>query len=162
MKVNGHDFKVKFVLGLIVGDNLGINSVLGFSRSFSANYFCRFCLCDKKNSQVLSVENLSLLRTLQNYDENVSNGDYKNTGIYEESIFNKINNFHVINNYAVDIMHDLFEGVCMYNMNHIINHLIQLNFFNLETLNMRKKSFNYGKQKLEIYPPLLFKSNRTS
>lgn len=31
--------QVKFVLGLVVGDNLGVNTVLGFSKSFSSNFF---------------------------------------------------------------------------------------------------------------------------
>jgi len=35
--------KVHFVLGLLVGDNLGWNTILEFSKSFSAKIFCRFC-----------------------------------------------------------------------------------------------------------------------
>lgn len=34
---------VYFLLGLVLGDNLGLNSILEFSKSFSANYFCQFC-----------------------------------------------------------------------------------------------------------------------
>jgi len=39
--------KVHFILGLFLGDNLGLNSICEFSKSFSANYFCRFCKADK-------------------------------------------------------------------------------------------------------------------
>ncbi|KAE9521515.1 hypothetical protein AGLY_018114 [Aphis glycines] len=42
-----------FQLGLIVGDNLGLNHTLGFSKSFSATHFCRFCQNDKKETQIL-------------------------------------------------------------------------------------------------------------
>lgn len=40
--------KMLFVAPLILGDNLGINSVIGFQESFSANHFCRTCVLDKK------------------------------------------------------------------------------------------------------------------
>lgn len=153
---DGKQFKIKFVLGLVVGDNLGVNSVLGFARSFSSNYFCRFCISDKKSTQVLSNENTNLLRNKQNYDEHVKINNCKITGIYEESIFNKVYSFHVVTNYSVDIMHDIFEGICMYNMNHIICNLINLGFFSLETLNNRKRGFNYGDNEIgNMSPPIM-------
>lgn len=34
--------KVTFPTSLVTGDNLGINSILGFVESFSATYYCRF------------------------------------------------------------------------------------------------------------------------
>ncbi|KAF0693247.1 Uncharacterized protein FWK35_00033783, partial [Aphis craccivora] len=41
-----HNNKVQqifFSLGLIIGDNLGLHSVLGFTESFVSRYPCRFC-----------------------------------------------------------------------------------------------------------------------
>lgn len=114
------------------------------------------CVFDKNSTHTLAVENISVLRNKQNDDENVLNNDYKNTGIYEESIFNKICNYHVTENYAVDIMHDIYEGICVYNMNHIINHLMKLGFFNLDTLNSRKQGFNYGDTEVgNMSPPIV-------
>lgn len=40
------EIKIHFDLALIVGDNLGLHSILGFVESFRANKFCRFCLID--------------------------------------------------------------------------------------------------------------------
>jgi hypothetical protein len=40
--------KVHFILGLIIGDNLGLHSILGFTESFNANYCCRLCKVKKK------------------------------------------------------------------------------------------------------------------
>ncbi|KYN13302.1 hypothetical protein ALC57_14503 [Trachymyrmex cornetzi] len=40
---NSKRYKIYFVLTLILGDNLGVNSILGFSESFSSRFFCRFC-----------------------------------------------------------------------------------------------------------------------
>jgi len=136
--------QIFFQLGLIVGDNLGVNTTLGFSKSFSASHFCRFCQNDKKKTQIHKNEVNEYLRNKRNYDEDVAKKDSKLTGIYEESIFNTVNLFHVVENFSVDIMHDIYEGVGNYNMCHIILKLIDLKYFNLETLNNRKQHFNYG------------------
>jgi len=36
------------------------------------------------------------------------------TGIKETCAFNILQSFHAVENYSVDIMHDLLEGVCVY------------------------------------------------
>lgn len=38
---SGKDVHVYFTLLLILGDNLGLNSILGFEESFQSNHFCR-------------------------------------------------------------------------------------------------------------------------
>jgi len=45
IEIESNEFKgnIKFELGLIVGDNLGIHSMTGFVESFSSNYPCRVC-----------------------------------------------------------------------------------------------------------------------
>lgn len=56
-------FHIYFALGLVLGDNLGLNSALGFTESFNATYFCRFCKMSKNDSHLCPVENTELLRT---------------------------------------------------------------------------------------------------
>jgi len=124
---------------------LGLNSILEFSKSFSSNYYCRFCKSHKNICQELNEENLSYLRNIENYSEDVENLVFSETGVYKESIMNTIYSFHVTKNYCIDIMHDLFEGVCRYDMCHIIKYFINtIQVFSLETLNSRKRNFNYG------------------
>lgn len=42
-------------------------------------------------------------------------------------------------------MHDIYEGICYYNMCHIIKYYTDsAKIFSLQTLNLRKKNFNYG------------------
>jgi hypothetical protein len=54
-------------------------------------------------------------------------------------------------------MHDLFEGICVYTMNHVILRLIELGYFNLDIINNRKQYFNYGNTKIgNIFPPLKY------
>lgn len=59
-------------------------------------------------------------------------------------------------------MHDIFERVAVYNMCHLITNFIRLKYFTLETLNIRKKNFNYGESEIgNMSPSLKFmKSNQ--
>lgn len=85
-----------------MGDNLGVNSVLGFSRSFSATFFCRFYHSNKNNTNILATEVVDSLRNKRNYEEDVIKNDYKQTGIHENSVFNLVNSFYVVQNFSVD------------------------------------------------------------
>ncbi|XP_022164770.1 uncharacterized protein LOC111029861, partial [Myzus persicae] len=132
------DTRVYFMLGLVLGDNLGLNSILDFSRSFSASYFCRFCKASKDITKKLFEEDSLLMRNITNYNNS-------KTGVHGESFLNKIPSFHVTQNYCVDVMHDLFEGICHYDMCHIIKYFTEnVKYFSLDTLNLRKSNFNYG------------------
>jgi len=139
------EFHVHFILGLILGDNLGLNTMLDFSKSFSANYYCRFCKASKSEALELFVENKQLLRTINNYSNDINTNDFKSTGIYQESVLNQIYSFHVVTNYCVDVMHDIFEGICYYDICHVIFYYTQtVKLFSLEKLNNRKTTFHFG------------------
>lgn len=43
LNINDEDVKVYFVLGLLLGDNLGQNDVTGFTKAFNSNCCCRYC-----------------------------------------------------------------------------------------------------------------------
>lgn len=136
--------KVHFMLGLVLGDNKGLSTALGFL-SLSAKYYCRFCKLPKEICQHLQEEDASQLRNRQNYEIDMSMKDPKKTGIKEESVFHCIESFHVTTNFAVDLMHDLFEGVCHYDLCHIINYFTNVKkYFSLARLNLRKQMFDYG------------------
>lgn len=136
--------KIYLSLGLIVGDNLALNNVLGFSRSFSAKYFCRTCKLNKNETKNKIEENTRRLRTIENYEEDIELNEPQNTGVRESSIFNKINNYHVVENLYADLLHDMLEGVLKYDFCHIILFLIKTKCFDLELFNIRKQNFNYG------------------
>lgn len=114
-ELNGEKIRVHFILHVITGDNAGLNLILGYTRSPSANFYCRNCKCSKLECQNLCIEDASKLRNIQNYHEDI-NSEFNIekraalSGIRENSIFNKVASFHVTENYTMDIMHDLFEG----------------------------------------------------
>lgn len=59
--IKNKNYTIHFYLTLILGDNLGIHSILGFSESFMANYPCRFCKCSKfECNNLVTQDNLKL------------------------------------------------------------------------------------------------------
>lgn len=139
------EYQVHFILTNVLGDNLGLNTLLGFSASFSANYFCRFCESHKKETHISCEEIPHKLRKVVNYTADVAKNDVALTGLNENSIFNNIKYFHVYENYTIDIMHDIFEGICHYDLCHIFLYFIEtVHLFTLNILNERKRFFNYG------------------
>lgn len=145
LTLNGQKTTVCLILGIILGDNLGLNQILEFSKSFSSNYFCRFCTAPNALTKKMCKEDSTLIRTEENYNENLCcNEDSLSQGVYENSILNKIPSFHVVTNFSVDLMHDIFEGVAHYNLSHIIQHYIKSKVFTLAELNQYKLTFSYG------------------
>lgn len=143
-------------MGLILGDNLGLNTMLNFSKSFSASYFCRFCQMKKEETQKCCSEDFSLMRNRINYREALSSGESLKLGVQSDSIFNTIPSFHANENFSVDIMHDIYEGICHYIFTECLLYFITImKYFSLHTLNGRLKSFAYtandrGNEKFQI------------
>lgn len=139
------DKKVHFILIRILGDNLGINEILGFTKSFNSKYFCRFCNITKEESKGISPPSSS--RTVLQYENDLRQNNVKETGVREKCQFNQLEHFHCVENFTCDIMHDLFEGIIKYDLSKTLKVLIDdktVLDFNLETLNTLKQSFDYG------------------
>lgn len=151
IEVDNESVRLYFSLCLVVGDNLGLNSILGYTESFSTNYFCRYCHADKQTSQSLDMEDLTLLRTVDSYQNDVETYSH---GIKELCIFNELENYHVIENVCFDIMHDLLEGICRYDMAHFINHFLEKEYFTLEFLNDRTRFYNFSSREKNLPPPI--------
>jgi len=82
-----------------------------------------------------------MLRTRENYSTHCSDKTFK---VKENCAFHIIPNYHVIQNFSVDLMHDLFEGICKYDLTKILNNFINKeNFFTLDVLNERINCFNH-------------------
>lgn len=153
--------RVHFILSTVVGDNLGLNSLLGFTKSFKSSYPCRICKCSQAEIVSSCKELSTKLRDEVNYNEdlNIENNIAKRiklNGLRENSIFNTIDSFHVTTNFAVDLMHDFFEGVCNYDISQVLLHLINVEqLFSLDILNSRKQSFNLGQTEIgNASPPI--------
>lgn len=56
-----------------VGDNLGLNTLFNFKQGFTAQRFCRMCLCSYQDIQKNFREIPELLRTPAHYESAISN-----------------------------------------------------------------------------------------
>lgn len=91
-------------------------------------------------------ERPELLRDRLQYNECVAAIDKGETyGIKEECVFNKIPEFDVIESASVDVMHDLLEGICRYDLALILHYFIyEKKLFSLKEFNQRLQAFNFG------------------
>ncbi len=153
--LDGKSLNIKVAVAQICGDNLGLNSLLGFSEGFMANYYCRRCKSHRNNSQVETVENGPLLRNVENYNVDLLTKNLSLTGLNFESIFNTLPYFHVTKNYVFDIMHDLLEGSVPDLIPLFLNYGIQKKLFTFDQINYRLEAFDYGKHFTNTKPTLL-------
>lgn len=131
----------------ITGDNLGLNSILGFTESFSANMCCRICSINREGLQTALYENTDLLRNMTSYNNQLELDDLSQTGIKEPCCWLKLNGFNLFENVAVDPMHDILEGVARYVMQFVINHYIAEGLLSTKTLQQMLMNFDYGPDK---------------
>ena len=116
LDVNGMKEFVYFQCILFVGDNLGLNSACGFVESFGKSLrYCRICTATSEQCKLMCEEDSTLLRNREDYEKNVHeisvNSKSYDSGIKEDCLFNRIKNYHIVENKSVDLMHDICEGV---------------------------------------------------
>ncbi|OXU19032.1 hypothetical protein TSAR_015125 [Trichomalopsis sarcophagae] len=98
INVNGVLKRVKFQSLLILGDNLGLSEIFVFVESFKAFFFCRICKTHSSLTAKMTVEDVTLLRTKENYKEDVQKADASSTGVKESCAFHEVKNFHLTEN----------------------------------------------------------------
>lgn len=146
----------------VTGDNLGLHGLFGFVESFSATHFCRFCLISKDVSQsIFSEDHPGLIfRTREIHAQHCAtlseNSLLVSTfGVKKSCLLNTLKFFHTSENYAVDIMHDLLEGVVQYELKLVFKHFIDQKLVSSDTLLQRIQSFNYGYNERKNRPSCL-------
>ena len=146
IKCGRHAVFVKPKLFQIIGDNLEMNTSLGYAGSFSANFFCRSCKTIKQVTFTQVVEDQDTLRTLENIEDDLRQENLTKTGVARSSIFNTLSYFHVADNASFDIMHDFLEGLLPIKLKLLLDELIRYqDLFTLDLLNSRILCFSYGK-----------------
>lgn len=144
LEINNESVHVFFSLCALLGDNKALNELMGITQCFIKNGFCRICSCTVDESKSMIIEDPDKIRTAQSYADDLTKNDFQTTGIREECAFNQLHSFNVVSCPSVDIMHDLFEGVCHFQLTKIILYFIDKNYFTLDDLNNRKSLYDYG------------------
>lgn len=157
VNICGQEIRVYFCLCIIIADNLGNNAIQGFIECFRGNYFCRLCKLHRNEmSVVCTAVPDQQLRTVQNYREDLAVGDSSLTGIKEECIFNAVPNYHCVQNGNCDVMHDLFEGMLVYDLCNILYYFVSVRgYLDLDWLKNRIDAFDYGPSDVGNRPPTL-------
>lgn len=139
INISGEKKQIYFALVSIIGDNLGLNTILGFTRGFNVGQSCRICTVDRTTSRTQVNEDIQMLRTADSYVDDVMN---TSNGILEECVFNRVSTYSVIDNAILDPTHDLNEGICRYEMGLVLHLLIMKEkIFSIEILNSRLQFF---------------------
>ncbi|KAL7297499.1 hypothetical protein TKK_0009864 [Trichogramma kaykai] len=117
------------------------------------------CRASSQDCKTMYCEDTTKLRNINNYNEDLRASNKKITGITENCVFNDVPKFHIAVNTTVDIMHDMWEGVCMYVINAMLYEYIYVKkYFSLEKLNTWIKDFSYDVETNK--PPKLTLNNQ--
>lgn len=148
--------RVYFALGLMLGDNLGLNSILGFVESFGAHYYCRLCTLSRNDIQSAFIESNMRFET---YDADVELSNYQLTGIKEKSVWN-VFHFKSEENFVVDLLHDGPEGYFGCVMTLIVRYFVKdllskEDSLQLHLLNARLNLFDYSNNGLSNKVPII-------
>lgn len=145
LNIENKSVRVYFVLMAILGDNLGINQLMGYVTSFNSLLYCRFCTLNKNECKTTVILDPNLIRNKENYAIDLTKSS-KESGIKEECGFNRLQHYHAGDFVAVDVMHDFFShGICAYDLTLVFEHMIKTLRISLSIINYRIKMFDYGR-----------------
>ncbi|XP_033229751.1 uncharacterized protein LOC117181299 [Belonocnema kinseyi] len=159
LKTESGNKRVNFVLGLILGDNKGLNEVLGFPGSFSANLYCRFCKRHRNDCSYDSEELSNYIRKSEDYETDVTLG-VNVSGVKEKCVWLEVDYFDPVENFASCTLHDFDEGISRYAMPQICHFFISVaKIFDLAFLHERILSFNYQINGFSKKPSVITEDN---
>ena len=159
------EVKYHGALVAFLADTQAAHKVGGFKGSAAfARRICRSCMATRHDIQSLFIEQLFDLRTPDNHeqqqcqslvgvDRHEKSVEY---GINRTSVLEEVPEFSVTMGLPHDIMHDLFEGVVHYELKLFFIYCTSNNFFSIDTLNNRLRSFDFG---MDDKPSLIDRSS---
>ena len=108
-------------------------------------------------------ESNELLRTKKSHMLHVQTALSNNeneVGVNRGTILDELEHFNSIENYTPDVMHDILEGICPYELKLVLHHfIISQGLFTLDSLNDRIRSFNYGRGETSSKPVQISKKS---
>lgn len=144
---------LKATLANLSADNLGANTALCLAEGFRAKYYCRICTMHIDECQQMTQHDLQKYRNVTHYEQMLAiirdseKVDLKKTfGVKRYCALNNLSHFHIFNNFCVDIMHDLYEGVISFLLERVFQFLIETKVFTENDLKTMVKFHSYPKK----------------
>lgn len=134
----------------VVCDNLALNSLFGFIECFAWDYFCTMCISKQEDIQKHFDESRFEKRTVTSYNQDIEKlhknclepGKAHSRGIKKDCQLNAIDGFHIMQNYALDPMHILLEGIVPLEIGCVLHYFITVKrIFSLADLNKLLTNF---------------------
>lgn len=153
---------IKGTIAYISADNMGFN--LAFSLGgHSSSYYCRICELPRGVCQEITVEIPSKLRSNKKYERHLQTIeccegklDLKETcGVIRYCKFNDLSYFNIFENYSVDIMHDLTEGVIPLVLKELFQFCVGSHICKLDDLKKLCAFYSYPKEFRNNKPSLI-------
>lgn len=142
---------IKGTVSYLGYDNLGANSSTGFVESFTGTHFCRFCTASKKETETMTEEDPSKLRTIYDYEHHLdiifesTKVNFKETiGVKRKCELNRLKYFHILRNKSVDVMHDLNEGAIAKVLHALFSYCISNQIFTEDWLTKKIQFHDFG------------------
>lgn len=133
---------VKISVAQVCGGNWGLNSLLVYSESFTANHCCRWCKVHKEDMWSQTVDNPEMLRNAQTYAEDLASNNQSETGIKRKCALDELKYFSVVDNVGHHAQHSWGNWTLWCQVG--LGTLSGWRACELETLNYRLTHFIYG------------------
>jgi hypothetical protein len=166
--MDGCQQNIRCLLTQLVGDNLGLHTVLGYMENFCrSTHACDLCMADQQQMQTVFKEEKLQMRSRELYNEqsrNLKSGTMSASecGIKRLSSLVDLPYYHPASNDAVDIMHELLEGVIPCEVKLFLRHMlyeVKPQPIALQQLNLRIKAFDYGRLNTRSKPSSILDSH---
>lgn len=162
IQVRGRPYVLRATLIAVAADTLGAHQLLGLLGP-SASLFCRFCTV-RRSDMHQNIFAMGEDRTVQLHERHVqdvaANGlaATKRTGVQRDCLLRQKCRFAKVPKLALfDGMHDALKGVCAMEIKLALHEFcVKRKCLNVDTLNARIQSFQYGKQDIKNKPSANF------
>ena len=155
--VEGRSAIFRGTLTMVIADNLAAHALGGFFCNFSiVNHFCRYC----DFSKVMLGNNFKstefVMRTKEGYQNNVSivECDPASASVYglkRNSCQNSLTYFHDINGLPPDLAHDVFEGVAVDVIFHVLIYFVNEGVLTINEINNNIVNFTFSTYLFNFY-----------
>lgn len=109
-------------------DNLALNSIFGFIKSFNCDYFCVHCYALKDEIQFKFRENEFKMRNKMDYQNDLKMAEGMQTHVKgvtgKYCMLNNSQHFHIMENRTNDCMNTLLEGIVPFEIGCILSQLV--------------------------------------